>query len=73
MRFAVLALFTLVAACEPQPRSAAYFEGHPTEAARVISACTRGAQRGRECDAAREGEAAIKAKARLELFRKGFQ
>lgn len=63
----------LVAACQPEPRSATYFEAHPEETARVLAACKAGSQRGPECEAARAGEAAIKANARQELFRKGFE
>lgn len=72
MRLALLCLLAFVAACQPQPRSAAYFEAHPGEAAEIILACAKGAKRSGECAAAREGDAALRAKARMELFRKGF-
>lgn len=73
MTRAVLVLLVGLAACQPQPRAAAYFEAHPVEAAQVLAACARGAHRGRECETAREGDAAAKAKARLDVFRKGFE
>lgn len=63
---------TTLAACS-QPRSVSYFEALPEETARVVQACRAGSHPGRECENALVAEAAIKAKAREDLFRRGFE
>jgi hypothetical protein len=63
----------MIGACQPQPRSASYFEAHPDETARVLAACAGGTHRGLECKNARAADGAIKAEARQALFRKGFE
>lgn len=70
-----LALIAMVVAsgCQAQPRSASFFEAHPEETARVLVACAQRAQRGTECDTAREGQAAIERNARMELYRRSFK
>lgn len=70
-RIAVIAF--VLASCQPEPRSSTYFEAHPTEAERVVAGCSRGAQRGGECEAAQTGLASIQARKRLELFRKSAE
>lgn len=64
--------FTL-SACQPQARAVAWFEANPVETAATLQACQRGAHRGVECDNARAADAALKAKARQDLFRRGFE
>jgi hypothetical protein len=73
MRRLLLAVALVASGCQAQPRSASYFEAHPEETATVLADCARGAHRGQECGNARAADGAIKAKARQELFRKGFQ
>jgi hypothetical protein len=73
MRPLVLAVALVASGCQAPPRSASYFEAHPEEMAVILADCTRGAQRGRECDNARAADGALKAKARQALFRKGFE
>lgn len=73
MRRLCLTLVLIVGGCQAQPRSASYFEAHPEETASVLAECARGARRGAECDNARAAEGAIEAKARQDLFRKGFE
>jgi hypothetical protein len=69
---AVLAL-TALAGCSAPPRSASYFEAHPADAQAVLAACKTGRARGEECQTALVGATATANKARLELYRKGFQ
>lgn len=69
---ALLAL-TVLAGCSAAPRSASYFEAHPDDAQAVLAACKSGQARGEECQTALAGAAATANKARLELYRKGFQ
>ena len=83
-RMVVLAALTL-AGCQPEPRSAEYFEAHPADAARTIAACdagrhwgggaagAAGRHRGGACEPALAGPAAIAANKRLELFRRSFK
>lgn len=70
-RLAWLAL--LLAGCQPEPRAASYFEAHPEEAANIVEECRSGAHRGRECEAAQTGLAAVQANRRLEQFKKSFE
>jgi hypothetical protein len=71
-RLAILPLALLVA-CQPEPRSAGYFQAHPEEARRVMQDCRAGAHRGGECDTAQAGLAAYQADKRLEVFKKSFE
>lgn len=73
MRCAVILTILSLAACQKEPRSIAYFEGHPEEAQRVVDACWTGAHRGAECENAQGGLAKVQADRRLELFKKGFE
>ncbi len=59
--------------CQAEPRSASYFEGHPEDAQRVVSACKDGTHLGGECESARAGLAAIESDKRLKLFKKSFE
>jgi hypothetical protein len=61
-----------LAACSPEPRSAAYFEAHPEEAARIVVDCASGAHRGDECLNAKAGAAAIQRKARMDRYKQNF-
>lgn len=70
-RFFVTAL--CLAGCQAEPRSASYFEAHPEDARRVVTACKDGTHRGLECESARSGLAAIEAEERLKLFKKNFE
>lgn len=62
-----------LAGCQPAPRAASWFEAHPQETAAVVTACARGNHRGTECENARAAEAALRAKALQDLFRRGFE
>lgn len=68
-----LLVLALLAGCSAAPRSASYFEAHPADAQAVLAACKSGQTRGEECQTALAGAAATANKARLELYRKGFQ
>lgn len=68
---AILALSGL-AACSPEPRSAAYFQAHRDEAARVVADCGTGAQRGEECVNAQAGVAATARDARINRYKQNF-
>ena len=73
MRRLLLAIALIASGCQAQPRSASYFEAHPEETATALADCARGARRGAECNNARAADGALKAKARQELFHKGFE
>jgi hypothetical protein len=62
-----------LAACSPQPRSAAYFIAHPEEAEQVLAACETAAHRGEECVNAKAAPAATARDARMDAYRKGFK
>lgn len=61
-----------LAACSSEPRSTAYFEAHPEEAARIVADCKTGAHRGRECVNARAGVAAAARQVRMNAYQKNF-
>jgi outer membrane lipoprotein-sorting protein len=69
----VLLSLVFLAGCSAAPRSASYFEAHPADAQAVLADCKSGQVRGEECQTARAGATASANKARLELYRKGFQ
>lgn len=69
----VLLSLTILAGCSAAPRSASYFEAHPADAQAVLAACKSGQTRSEECQTALAGATATANKARLELYRKGFQ
>lgn len=71
-RLTLAAALVVIAACSPEPRSAAYFEAHAEEAERVVAACRTGAHRGAECVNAQAGLAAIARKARMDAYREAF-
>jgi hypothetical protein len=68
----VALLLTTLAGCEPAPRSQSYFAGHADVRAGVLAGCATGARRGGECVTAQAAEAAAKAQARQDYYRKGF-
>lgn len=73
MNRAVIAVCVLLCACgKPPPRDSTWFEAHPDEAAKVVDSCESG-ERSNECENARTAIARLKSKARMELYRKGFQ
>lgn len=69
----LIAAVLLLVGCQPQARSASYFEAHPEAAELVIKACTSGEHRGVECEHAQTGLAAQTAAARQDLFKKSFE
>ncbi len=69
----LLLLGAVLTGCQAPSRSAAYFEANPDEAARVVEKCRTGQHRGRDCEAAKGGLAAVDANKRLELFKKTFE
>jgi len=73
VRRVLIAGCALLCGCSPPPpRDSAWFESHPAEAAKVADACATGA-RSNECENARTAIARLKANARMERYRKGFQ
>lgn len=74
---APLALFlapglVLLAACQPEPRSASYFEAHADERAQVVADCRGGKHRGEECKNAQfASEKAARTKT-MNDYRDGF-
>ena len=71
-RIGALATLATVAACSPEPRSAAYFEAHREEAARILADCKTGAHRDRECVNAQAGVAAAAREVRMNAYQKNF-
>jgi hypothetical protein len=69
----ILLAAVALAGCQDAPRSASYFEAHPGEAQKVVEACRTGAHRGRECESAQAGLAAVQADKRMKLFKKSFE
>jgi hypothetical protein len=68
----VFLVLAALAACSPAPRSAAYFEAHREEAAKVAADCKTGAHRGEECVNALAGVAAAARDARMAAYKKNF-
>ena len=66
-------LATTVVGCTQEPRTPNYFENHPEAAATVLHACAAGTHRGAECENAQVAKARLDAKARMDLFRRGFE
>ena len=62
-----------LAGCSPVPRSAAYFEAHREEAAKVVAGCETGAHRGEECVDAQAGVAAAERQARMAAYRRASE
>ena len=67
-----ISLGLALASCDPPPRDVAYFEAHVEEAQRVLANCA-GGTRSPECANARTAIGRLKAKARKERYRKGFE
>ncbi|MEW5687699.1 MAG: EexN family lipoprotein [Pseudomonadota bacterium] len=72
MKYATFLVLIGLAACSPEPRDPSWFEANPAEAKKVVEACAAGA-RSNECENARTGLARVKANARMERYRKGFE
>lgn len=68
----LLVLGLCLAACSPAPRDVSWFEAHPEAAERVLEQCAAG-RRSTECENARAALGRIKAKARMERYRQGFE
>lgn len=53
MKASLILIFTpalaLLSACQPEPRSASYFEAHAEERTQVVADCRSGKHRGEEC------------------------
>ena len=71
-RAAIILATAALAACSPEPRSAAYFEAHREEAARIVAGCKTGAHRGGECVNAQAGGAAAAREVRMNAYQKNF-
>lgn len=56
-----------LAACAPEPRDAAAFADDPATAERVLADCAAG-RSGSECEAAREGLAEARRRARMAAY-----
>jgi hypothetical protein len=73
MNMAILAIAGVLAGHQPEPRSPQYFQGHPTEAARIMADCTVGRHRGHKCETAQARLAGADADRRQELVRRSFR
>lgn len=69
---ALVAALIGLAGCSPEPRSAAYFEAHPAEAAKVVADCRSGVHRGDECVNAGAAVAAAARAERMATYEKSF-
>lgn len=68
----ILPLLVGLAACQPEPRSASYFEAHPQERVEVVADCRIGTHRGEECKNAQfAAEKAARTKT-MNDYRSGF-
>ena len=74
MRSAVMTalLAAALSSCSAEPRSAAYFEAHREEAAKVVAQCAKGARRGEECINAQAGAKADARDARMQSYEQNF-
>lgn len=72
LRAVLFVLGCAVAGCDAPPRDVAYFAAHADEARHVLSNCAAG-DRSRECENARAALGQLKAQARKERYRKGFE
>lgn len=77
MRSALIGALTaaagvLLAACQPEPRSASYFEEHASEAVEVVADCKIGKHRGEECNNAEFAQAKARRRESMERYRSGF-
>lgn len=72
MKYAAAVLMLVLGACSREPRDVSWFEANPAEAEKVVAACATGA-RSNECENARTGLSRVKANARMERYRKGFE
>ena len=73
MRAGVVWLVMALTACSAEPRAVTYFEAHPEEAARVMSACETGSHRGVECQNAEAAMVAARREARMKRYKKAFE
>lgn len=62
----------LLAACSPTPRDVTWFEAHPDDAKKTLAQCADGA-RSPDCENARTALNRMKASARKERYRQGFE
>ncbi|TAJ71720.1 MAG: hypothetical protein EPO51_11355 [Phenylobacterium sp.] len=68
----VVLLGLCLAACSPTPRDVSWFETNPEAAKKVVERCAAGA-RDTECENARAALNRVKANARMERYRQGFE
>lgn len=73
MRLLGSLLALTLSACSAEPLTAAYFQAHPDDAARVVKACEAGSHRGAECQNAEAAIIALKRDARMTRYRKAFE
>jgi hypothetical protein len=63
---------SVLAGCQPAPRSVSYFDANPSERSTVLSNCQTGSHRGTECKNAQAStEKASKLKT-MNDYRRGF-
>ncbi|WP_296595589.1 EexN family lipoprotein [Phenylobacterium sp.] len=68
----LISVALLLAACDPAPRDVTWFEAHPDDAKKTLAQCAEGA-RNAECENARSALNRLKANARKERYRQGFE
>lgn len=73
MRVIALLLALVLEACEAKPRTTAYFQTHPEDAARALKDCEAGSRCGLECQNVEAGIAAARRDARMARYRKAFE
>lgn len=69
---ALISISLCLAACSPTPRDVSWFETNPDAAKRVVERCAAGAP-DTECENAHTALNRIKANARMERYRQGFE
>ena len=74
MRSVGLAMLLAIAVtgCSQEPRSAAYFEAHRDEAAKVVAQCAKGSRRGQECINAQAAAKADARDERMQAYERNF-
>ncbi|WP_374571454.1 EexN family lipoprotein [Phenylobacterium sp. J426] len=62
----------LLTACQPEPRSASYFEANASERAEVVADCRQGTHRGEECKNAQFAAEKAARQKTMNDYRSGF-
>lgn len=68
----LISISVCLAACSPAPRDVSWFEANPEAARKILARCATGTSET-ECENARTALNRVKASARKERYRKGFE